>query len=181
MLFRSAARMLVDITDGGIDWSPNTLYFFANNYADGFSRIVHNGYGLAQVVGGKSAPDASQNALIFQSFVSRLSNVDSRDFVKTEKEVQDKEKIINQFKSSNPIKYAEYATKHPYDIAMVNLYNKEIGGRLNSLRSQANNIRRMPGLDPIDRKALLDTNKEAQNITKRQIINSMELFKEMED
>jgi hypothetical protein len=180
-VYKDAARTLADITNGSIDWSPNTMYFFANNYADGYSRIIHNGYGLAQVVGGKSAPDATQNALIFQSFVSKLSNVDSREFVKTEKEVQDKEKIINMFKSSNPEKYAEYASEHPYDIAMVNLYNKEIGGRLNGLRSQANNIRRMPGLDPIDRKALLDTNKEAQNITKRQIINSMELFKEMED
>ena len=180
-MFKDAARLLADVTNGGVDWSPNTMYFFANNYFDGYSRLVHNGYGLAQVVGGKDALNATQNSLIFQSFVSKLSNVDQREFARTEKEVQDKEKIINMFKESNPEKYMEYSLAHPFDIAMVDIYNKQVGGTLNGLRSDANSIRRIPGLDPIDRKALLEQNREAQNLVKRQIVDSMQMFKDIED
>jgi hypothetical protein len=180
-MFKDASRLLADATNGGIDWSPNTMYFFANNYFDGYSRLVHNGYGLAQVVGGKDALNAAQNSLIFQSFISKLSNVDQREFARTEKEVQDKEKIINMFKESNPEKYLEYSLEHPFDIAMVDMYNKQVGGTLNGLRSDANSIRRIPGLDPIDRKELLKQNKDAQNLVKRQIIDSMQMFKDIED
>ena len=84
------------------------------------------------------------------------------------------------FKESNPEKYLQYSLEHPYDIAMVDMYNKELG-RLNGLRADANAVRRVPGLDPIDRKALLEQNRDSQNLTKRQIVNSMELFKEIED
>ena len=179
-IYKDASRLLADVTNGGIDWSPNTMYFFANNYADGLTRIVHNGYGLAQVVGGKDTPNFAQNSFIFQSFINRLSNVDQREFARVDKEVKEKEKIINMFKESNPEKYLQYSLEHPYDIAMVDMYNKELG-RLNGLRADANAVRRVPGLDPIDRKALLEQNRDSQNLTKRQIVNSMELFKEIED
>ena len=85
------------------------------------------------------------------------------------------------FKESNPEKYLEYSLEHPFDIAMVDMFNKQVGGTLNGLRSDANSIRRIPGLDPIDRKALLEQNKDAQNLVKRQIIGSMQMFKEIED
>jgi hypothetical protein len=42
-LYKSAARTLADVTNGAIDWSPNTLYFFANNYADGPMRLAQTG------------------------------------------------------------------------------------------------------------------------------------------
>ena len=180
-MYKDASRLLANITNGGIDWSPNTMYFFANNYADGLTRIAQNGYGIGLTVTGQKDFDAKRDLIIFESFLSNKSNVDSRQFGKVEQEVLEKQKIINMFKQSNPEKYIDYVMEHPYDEAMIEAFNKMAGGDLKKLREDANTIRRMPGLTPKDRKDMLEMNKLTQNLLKSSIVSSIEMFKDLED
>jgi hypothetical protein len=157
------------------------MYFFANNYADGLTRIAQNSYGIGLTVTGQKDFDAKRDLIILESFLSNKSNVDSRQYGKVEQEVLQKQKIINMFKQSNPEKYIDYIMKHPYDEAMIESFNKMDGGDLKRLQKDANTIRRMPGLSPKEKKDMLETNKLTQNLLKSSIVISMEMFKELED
>lgn len=180
-MYKDASRLLADITNGGIDWSPNTMYFFANNYADGLTRVAQNGYGIGLAVTGQKDFDPKRDLIIFESFLSNKSNVDSRQYGKVEEDVLQKQKIINMFRESNPEKYIDYIMEHPYDEAMIATFNKMAGGDLKKLREDANIIRRMPGLTPKDRAQMLEMNKFTQNLLKSSIVSSIEMFKDLED
>jgi hypothetical protein len=157
------------------------MYFFANNYADGLTRIAQNSYGIGLTVTGQKDFDAKRDLIILESFLSNKSNVDSRQYGKVEQDVLEKQKIINMFKQSNPEKYIDYIIEHPYDEAMIESFNKMAGGDLKKLREDANVIRRMPGLTPKDRKDMLEMNKLTQNLLKSSIVSSIEMFKDLED
>jgi hypothetical protein len=180
-MYKDAARLLAEVTGGAIDWSPNTMYFFANNYADGLTRIAHNGYGAGLTVAGQKDFDPKRDLLVLESFLSTKSNIDSRQFAKVGQEVLEKEKRINMFKSSNPESYVDYVLAHPYDEAMIDTYNKLTAGDLKQLQEDANVIRRMPGLSPKERKDLLEENKYIQNMLKSSIVSTIDMFKQLED
>ncbi len=176
-VYKDAARFMVD--NFGLDASPNSLYFFANNYMDGLTRIMHNGYGLGLTLAGQKDFDAKRDLFILESFISTKSNVDQREFSKMEKNIKKKEQMLKMFET-NPIKYAEYIAQHPLDEAMVNMYNEMINGDLKQLREDANQFRRMQGLSPRERKAILDPIKDIQNVVKRQITHTVNMIDEVE-
>lgn len=175
--YKDAARFMAD--NWGVDASPNSLYFFANNYMDGLTRIMQNGYGLGLTLAGQKDFDAKRDLFILESFISTKSNVDQREFAKMEDSIREKERKLKMFKT-NPEKYADYVSEHPFDTSLVRMYNQQVNGRLNDLRERANKIRRMPGLSPKDRKALLEPIKEEQNIIKRQITHNVNMIDEIE-
>jgi hypothetical protein len=180
-MYKDASRMLFNATDGGIDWTPNTMYFFANNYIDGVTRLAQDGYGLGLTVTGQKSFDPKKDLVILDSFLSNKSNVDAREFAKTEQKVTEIEKILNTFKSSDPERYVDYMIDHPYDAAMVEVYNKLTSGDLKKLREQANVIRRFPDLTPKERADFLEENKRMQNMIKANIVDTVNMYKEMED
>jgi hypothetical protein len=174
-LYKDAARMLANITNGEIDVSPNTMYFFANNYMDGLSRVVHNSYGIGMTAAGQKEFNPKTDTMILDSFFGAPSNVDAREFSKVENQIKDKERKLNMFKS-DPERYADYVMEHPMDEAIVELYNKAVGGQLNDLREQANIFRKMPGLTPKERQEYLDPIKAQQNLYKRHLISVFEAY-----
>jgi hypothetical protein len=160
-MYKDAARFMVD--NWGVNASPNSLYFFANNYMDGLTRIMQNGYGLGLTLAGQKDFDAKRDLFVLESFISNKSNVDQREFGKIQEEVKKKEAMLNMFKT-NPEKYAEYISKHPLDPMIVKMYNQQVNSRLKNLQEQANKFRMMPGLSPKDRKEILTPNKDYQNM-----------------
>ena len=174
-LYKDAARMLANITKGDIDVSPNTMYFFANNYMDGLSRVIHNSYGIGMTAAGQKAFNPKTDTMVFDSFFGAPSNVDAREFSKVENQIKDKERKLNMFKS-DPERYAEYVMEHPLDESIVDIYNKAVGGQLNELREQANVFRKMPGLTPKERQEFLDPIKAQQNLYKRHLISVFEAY-----
>ena len=103
-----------------------------------------------------------------------------REFAKMEESVKKKERLLNMYKT-NPAKYAEYISEHPLDPMIVKMYNQQVNGRLNDLREQANKFRRMPDLNPKERKAILDPLKDMQNLVKRQITNTVNTLDEVSE
>jgi hypothetical protein len=174
-LYKDAARMLANITNGGIDVSPNTMYFFANNYVDGLSRIVHNSYGIGMTAAGQKQFNPKTDTMILDSFFGAPSNVDAREFSKVENQIKEKERKLNMFKS-DPIRYAEYVAANPFDETIVQIYNQSVGAGLNKLREQSNMYRKMPDLSPKERKELVDVIKSQENLYKRHLISVFEAY-----
>jgi hypothetical protein len=164
-----------DSTDGYIDVSPNTMYFLANSYADGVSRIGETLYGLTDIGQGRKDFSLKTDLPLFGSFFGSRASFDAREFAKVEKEIKQREKILNDFKSQ-PTKFAEYTARHPMDEAVIDIYNKMLNKELNPLRAQDKNIRLDRNLSPADRKDLLKMNQLQENLIKRQMIDAFKSY-----
>lgn len=178
-MYKDAAKLLANITNGGIDWSPNTMYFFANNYADGLTRLIHNSYNIGMVGTMQKDFNPKTDTLVFDSFFGAKSNFDAREFSKMENMIKDKERKLNMFKN-DPERYMDYIAANPYDQGLVDIYNKGINGDLKKARELANRYRAMPDLTPKERKELLDNIKEQQNLIKRHLISVFKAYEELD-
>lgn len=179
-LYKAAAKQLFDATDGAVSWSPNTVYFLANNYMDGVMRMAHNGYGMALTMSGEKDFDPKRDIPLVESFLSKKSNIDNRYYAKVEKEVADYRQRLTTMMERNPDKYIEFIERNPHVPAMVELFDQITGSTLNSLREQANDIRyKTPDMSIKERNELLEQNKIAQSMVKRNIVDNIEYLKEM--
>jgi hypothetical protein len=176
--YKDGAKLLANITNGAIDWSPNTMYFFANNYADGLTRLIHNSYNIGMVGTMQKDFNPKTDTLVFDSFFGAKSNFDAREFSKMENKIKDKERKLNMFKN-DPERYMDYIAANPYDQGLVDVYNKGINGDLKKVRELANKYRAMPDLTPKERKELLDNIKEQQNLIKRHLISVFKAYEEI--
>jgi hypothetical protein len=174
-LYKSAARTLADVTNGAIDWSPNTLYFFANNYADGPMRLAQTGMNLSLLVAGEKNFNPKTDTVLFDSFFGSTSNFDAKQFSNIEKQIKDKERKLKMFES-NPEQYAKYVEANPMDEYLVKMYNEGVNGRLKEYREEANAIRKMPDLSPKDRSDALKNIVQMQNFEKRHMIDAFDAF-----
>jgi hypothetical protein len=172
-MWKDFSRWSHDATDGYIDVSPNTLYFMANSYVDGISRVGESLYGVTDIAQGRKDFNPKTDLPLFGSFFGSRSSYDAREFSKVEKQIQHMEKVINDFKTQ-PMKYAEYTAKYPLDEAVVETYNKIVNKELNPLRAQDKSIRNDTNLTPASRKDFLQINQFQENLVKRQMID---LFK----
>lgn len=175
-LYKSAARTLAEITNGAVDWSPNTMYFFANNYGDGLMRLAQTGYNMGLLAAGEKAFNPKTDTVLFDSFFGAPSNFDSRQFSEVEKKILAKQQKLNMFRDSNPEAYAKYVEKNPMDEFLVEHYNKVINQDLKKLREEANIYRRMPGLSPKDRTEAVKNIVKFQNLVKRGIIEDFKMM-----
>jgi hypothetical protein len=174
-LYKSAARTLADVTNGVIDWSPNTLYFFANNYADGPMRIAQTGMNLSLLAAGEKAFNPKTDTVLFDSFFGSASNYDAKQFSNIEKQIKEKERRFKMFES-NPEQFARYVEANPMDDYLIKMYNEGINGRLKEYREEANKVRKMPDLSPKERTDALKNIVQMQNFEKRHMIDAFEAF-----
>ena len=173
--WKSFATWLHDSTDGYIDVSPNTMYFLANSYADGVSRIGETVYGLTDIAQNRKDFSPKTDLPLLGSFFGSRASYDARQFAKAEKEIKHMEKVINDFKTQ-PAKYAEYTAKYPMDEAVVEIYNKMINKELNPLRAEDKSIRLDRTLSPANRKALLQMNQLSENLVKKQMLDAFKAY-----
>jgi hypothetical protein len=168
-IYKTAARYWFDAT--GNDVSPNTLYFFANNYADGASRLMlQNPYNIGLWMLGEKEFNAKTDLMVLDSFIGSKSNFDAKQWSKIEDDLKERQKIVNMLKENKPAQYAEYLAAHPLDQMLVDMYEKDVNGQLRDLRAQANQFRAMDGLSPKDRKAIIDAIVMQQNLVKYQLV-----------
>lgn len=173
-MYKSAARMLYDATTGGIDVSPNTLYFFANNYLDGVSRLGAGAMNIGMVGAGNKEFNPKTDTVLFDSFFGAPSNIDARQFSDAEKKIESIKKRMDTLKVNNPDGYADYISKNPTHPFVVDTYNRQVNQTLRDLREQANKYRRMPDLTVKERTDLVKNIVNSQNLVKRNILNMMD-------
>lgn len=139
-IYSDAARGAFSIFGGQVDMSPGTLYFFANNYFDGASRMISTTYNLGQIIAGNKDFDPRTDAFFLDSYLKAPSNYDAIQFTKAENRIKDIEKRLKGLEGTP--EYGEYIANNPNDPLVVNFYNTTVNGQLRSLREAANQIRR---------------------------------------
>jgi hypothetical protein len=167
-LYKNASINMAELTNGAVDVSPNTIGFWLNAYLDGAARLASNLTGLGYTVMGEKDFEVKYDTQLFNSFFSRVSDIDARAYARTKKEVDKMRARINLFKDVNSQEYLEYMKKNPYAIAQVTSFDKA-NAQLNKLNALANTIRRTPGLSPKERRAQLDIIKQYQLMFKKGI------------
>ena len=167
-LYKGAARMLYDIT--GVPVSPNVMYFFANNYADGLARVMHNGVNVGQALVSNKEFDPRTDTILFDRFFGAVSNVDAREFSKVSKEIKDIASTVKTLKD-DPERYAKYLSKNPTHEFIVEHYNSAINGALKDFQEQKNSVRKMQELTQAERTQMLRYLTLGENIVKRGILH----------
>ncbi len=174
-IYKDLAIYFADESNGGIDVSPNTLYFLSNSYADGFARVLEEAQGIYDIAGGQKEFNAKTDLPLFGSFFGSKANVDSMEFTKVENIIKEKERRMKMFED-NPVKRAEYMVANPMDEYIVEAYNNAVNGTLKDLRAQANEYRRMQGMSQKDKADILKVLTLEQNIVKRNMIDTFKAY-----
>ena len=173
--YKIISEYLAELTEGYIDWTPNTTYFLVNSYADGPARVIDllvNNYYFA--TGGRDW-DPKTNVPLIGSFIGAPPNVDTKEFISVEKQIENIRATVNMFKQNRPdYYYSTYLPNNPFNEAIIKTYDQNISV-LNKLRSESKLIR---GSDatPKEQKQQLEANKSMQNIIKRNMIDLFESY-----
>jgi hypothetical protein len=161
-MFKDAAGYLFETT--GIDVSPNSMYFFANSYLDGASRVAATTWGLGNVMIGRKDFDPRTDALFLDMYLKAPSNYDARMFSEAEKRIREMEKGYKAVEGTAAM--GQYMQDNPMDKAVIDFYNSYVNGALRDLRAQGNQIRRDKTMTPAQKKQQLQLITKQQNQVK---------------
>jgi hypothetical protein len=174
-IYKDAAKSIFNMTDGDQNISPNVLYFFASNYADGVVNIASTARNLYLASQGKKDFDIKSDSILLNNYVGKASNYDARQYDAIRKQIEEKKGKLDMLKNS-PEEYATYVSNHPLDQMIVDIYNQQANGMLKDLQTQANQIRSYSFFTPKDKKDLLEPIMSLENFTKRGIIDMFDAF-----
>lgn len=169
--YKSLSKYIVESTNGGIDISPNSLYFLGNSYFDGPLRIFDTLTETSYVLAGQKDFDSNlvRKVPILGSFIGSAPNVDAREFASVETQILGMDAKLKMFLANNPEQYVKYIDANPLATAVVSVYNNSVTP-LNDLRESANKIRSLP-IPAKDKADMLKANKDSQNLIKYHLVN----------
>lgn len=173
-IYRDLTIAMSEATNGAIDFSPNSVYFFMNNYIDAVSTLTQNLYSFQLSARGKQDFNLKSDTILLGSFFSKYSELDQRAYASTIRKIDKLQAKVNLFKDVNPAKYLEVLEENPMALGIIKSY-ESMKAQLNKLNEQANIIRKQPNLTPKQRKYFLDEIKTMQLILKRQITAAVEM------
>jgi hypothetical protein len=173
-MYKDASIALAELTDGAVDWSPNIMHFFGNNYIDGITKIGQNLYGMQLALRGQKEFTPKGDLLLLDSFFSKYSDLDQRAYSRTVTDIENLEAKINLFKDTNPYEYNDILAKNPFAPTVIDYYNG-MKSTLNDLNKQANIIRKQPGLNAKERSLRLEGIKDLQLVYKRNITAQIQM------
>jgi hypothetical protein len=180
-IYKDAAKWWFRTTDGegflGVpgDISPNSIYFLANSYLDGLSKIGEITYNWANLDKGEKEFNPKNDIPLFGSFFGAKTNVDSRQYSKVEKKIKEIDSRLVSMEKDDPVQYAVYVAKNPLYPSVVDAYQSK-QGELNELRQKATEIRTMKYLSPKDRDQILKTITLEQNMLKYQMVEQFKVL-----
>ena len=180
-IYKDAAKWWFRTTDGegllGVpgDLSPNSIYFLANSYLDGLSKIGEITYNWANLDKGEKEFNLKNDIPLFGSFFGAKTNVDSRQYSKVEKKILEIDKRLVSMEKDNPVQHALYVAKNPLYPSIVEVYRSK-QGELNELRQKATEIRTMKYISPKDRDQILRTVTLEQNMLKYQMVQEFKIL-----
>ena len=163
--YKNVAQYFYEATDGAINVSPNSMYFFVNSYIDGvgkFAELITSSALLAQ---GNKAFNPKTDVPLIGSFIGAKSNVDSREYGQIEQRIKNIDSRISSLLKNSPANYARFITNNPTYEAIVEIY-KAGQGELNAIREKMTNIRTDKNLTPKEKEGILKVYLEEQNLQK---------------
>jgi hypothetical protein len=173
-LYNQAARKLFEVTNAQVDVSPNTMYFFTNNYVDGLSRVIHNGHGMFLMLAGNKEFDIKRDLVFMDSFFGRKSSFDARQFAEVERSIQEKEQRLRTVKD-RPELLQRYLESNPNDPALVYIYNKLKNQQLKAIREEMNKVK-AADLTAKERQERLKELERLRDMTMRSIIDTFKQY-----
>ena len=174
-MYKQAARALFDATNGAVDWSPNTMYFFASNYADGMAKMASSTTNLGLSVAGQKEFDLKNDVAFVSSFVGSKSNIDAREFSSIENQIKGLDKRINSLKD-RPEQLKQFMESNPTAYGAVQFYNSQINGALKNIRTQQNVVRASKDLTIMERKAELEKLQLLSNMVKHRLVETFDVL-----
>lgn len=159
-MYNDAARFMFGATDGSVDISPGSMYFFANNYLDGATRAIGTAYNLGNVIAGRKDFDPRTDTLFLDAYLKAPSNYDAVQFSKAENKIKEMEKKLKALEGTP--QYADYLAANPMDAQAVDFYNETVNGALRNLRAEANRVRRSD-MSPKEKQQMLQFYIKQQN------------------
>ncbi len=175
-IYKDVAQLMYEVTDGGVEVQPNSLYFFATNYADGIVRPLVTMSNLAMVAYGSKDFDSKTDLPIIGGFVGAKANVDGKEFARAEKEVLKLRERVNTLRDNFPERYANFIDKNPMAEAIIEEYNKNVNGELKKLRTEMKEVSRMRDLTPKERNDIRKEILLMQNLEKRMMLDTFEAY-----
>jgi hypothetical protein len=170
-MYKDVVRYMFEATNGAIDMSPGTAYFFANNYVDGVSRALATTYNLTDVVRGQKEFDIRTDTFLLDSYFKAPANYDAIQFSKAEGKIKELEKRFKALQGSPGLE--TFLEDNPMAPGVVSFYNKTVNGALRNLRAQANYVRRSD-MSQKEKNELLQQITKQQNQIKRAFVTAIE-------
>lgn len=174
-MYKKAARELFDATNGAVDWSPNTMYFFANNYFDGMAKMASSATNVGMTVAGAKEFDPKSDMVFLSSFIGSKSNIDAREFSSIEKQVKEMEKRINALKD-RPEQLERFMEDNPTAYPAVQFYNMQVNGTLRNIRTMANQVRANKDLTIMERKEQLKQLNDMSSLVKHRLVEAFDML-----
>jgi hypothetical protein len=172
-MYKKAARELFDATNGAVDWSPNTMYFFANNYFDGIAKMASSATNVGLTVAGAKEFDPKSDMVFISSFIGSKSNIDAREFSSIEKQVKKMEQRINSLRD-RPEQLEKFMEDNPNAYSAVQFYNMQVNGTLRNIRTMANKVRANKDLTIMERKEQLKQLNDMSSLVKHRLVEAFD-------
>lgn len=174
-IYKKVARELFDATNGYWDWSPNTMYFFANNYFDGMAKMASSATNVGLTVAGAKEFDPKNDMVFLSSFIGAKSNIDAREFSSIEKQVKEMEQRINSLKD-RPEQLEKFMEANPTAYPAVQFYNMQVNGTLRQIRAAANQVRANKDLTIMERKEQLKQLNDMSSLVKHRLVEAFDML-----
>jgi hypothetical protein len=170
--YKKVTRFLAEISGGEINWQPQTVAFFMNNYADGFMRVATNMHGLSMTIANNKDFDAKRDLTLFDSFIGKRSSVDSREFAEVSKKIEKMRDTLNMFKNrpDGAEAYLNYIEKNPEAVILVNYYNNVINGPYKDAKEKLNTMS-ASDLPPNQRRPTIDMYRTIRDMYARNFVD----------
>jgi hypothetical protein len=160
---------------GGVQVSPNTLYFFTNSYLDGIGKLAEMSYSMVDLGKGAKEFNPKTDVPLVGSFFGSKSNVDSREFSSIENQIKNIQRKLTTFDTAAPLEGMKYDMQNPMHRDIVEIYKNQIG-ELNKLRHEAEQIRYEQGLTPKQRDQMLKMIIMEENLMKYQMVSMFKAY-----
>jgi len=176
-MYKDLARNFFDFTN--VEVSPNSMYFWATNYADAVNRVASSTYDLKLFASGqrelRSIDDLDRTLVPLDSFIGTRSNYDARQYDDIKNQIEKKQRMLKSLEL-RPEAYTRYIQKNPMDAEIVDYYNRAINGELKSLQQDAKYLKIASQFNQQERRDLLKQNTRMQNFAKRNLIDTFKLY-----
>jgi hypothetical protein len=133
------------------------------------------GYSLVGVSKDEKTFNPKTDLPLFGSFFGAKSNVDAREYSSMESQIKKMDETIYTLKKQDPSGAIEYQQKHPFDTALVEMYNRR-QGELNKLRQKATEIRTNRNINPSQKEAMIKIAVFEQNIIKHEMVQDFKAY-----
>jgi hypothetical protein len=173
-----AAKILLEETNGNVDWEPDTIAFALNTYADGPNALAENIFNMALVLNGQKESDIKRDIPFIKRFIGKMSNYDAAQFREASEWIKSHARTYRTFRDySDPEQLDRYLEANPNIDVLTEAYENVINGQLREIGTMKKQIQRDPSLTPKERKEYLDDIQYNEDAIKRNFVETYKYYR----